>query len=122
MESVVRSALINKAFGENIHNRREFMNLTHEELAEKIGVTPGFLALVERGRRSLEIEKLLELSDALEISVDALLSIKGTSAQDDNALWPGIEEIFAYLQRMDKDGIEKIVNVCKQMLEKQDAN
>lgn len=65
--------LIRKMVGENIRKERTSRNLSIEELAELTGRTPGFIGLVERGKRGATAELLTKLSEIFEISSDILL-------------------------------------------------
>ena len=73
------------AMGRRIRVIRERKDLSREELAEKIGITPAFISDVEYGNKGMSIKNLYLLSQLLDVSVDYLLS--GT------------------LYSMDKDGV-----------------
>ena len=49
-------------------------DLSREELAEKIGITPAFISDVEYGNKGMSIKNLYLLSQLLDVSVDYLLS------------------------------------------------
>ena len=66
--------------GRNIREARINNRLTIEKLAEKANVSPSGLGIVERGGKGLSIEKILDISNALDVSVDWLL--KGTETTD----------------------------------------
>ncbi|MCL2421702.1 MAG: helix-turn-helix domain-containing protein [Defluviitaleaceae bacterium] len=62
--------------GENIRNERISRNISIDELAEMIGLTPGFVGLIERGQRGTTSNTLLKLSDVFSISIDSLFYLK----------------------------------------------
>ncbi len=62
--------------GERIRARRNMLNMTRESLAEKINVSPRFLADVEGGKVGVSIETLKNLSVALSASCDYLLGVE----------------------------------------------
>ena len=64
-----------KIIGSNMRYERKKRNLTIEELAEMIGMAPGFLGLVERGQRGTSIKNLVKVADIFSISLDQLITI-----------------------------------------------
>ena len=63
-----------KALGTRIRQERLQMNLTQEQLAETVGVSCTYIGLIERGERSVTLEKLVQISNVLHVSIDCLLS------------------------------------------------
>lgn len=61
------------AIGKNIKKARIGRNLTQEELAELIDVTPQYLSDLERGVVGTSISTLIRLCQELDISSDLLL-------------------------------------------------
>ena len=59
--------------GERIKFWRQQRNLTQEQLAEIVGVTPGFISLIEIGKRRVSLESLLSICTELEITLNELL-------------------------------------------------
>jgi len=59
---------------ENIAARRAELNLTQEELAEKVGVTQAFISLIEKGFKTPSVEVTKRLADALDTTIDELVS------------------------------------------------
>ncbi len=72
---------VNIVLGERTRARRAMLKMTRESLAEKINVSPRFLADVEGGKVGVSIETLKNLSVALGVSCDYLLGIN----EQDNA-------------------------------------
>ena len=64
-----------KAIGKRVRLRRQIMELTQEQLAEKIGVCTSFIGHIERGTRKLSVETLYALCKALDTSSDFLLGL-----------------------------------------------
>lgn len=62
------------ALGQRIRKERQNLNLTQEQLAEKINVSSTYIGFIERGERSLTLGKLTLLANVLGVSVDYLLS------------------------------------------------
>ena|SRR5271163_604588 len=63
--------------GDRIREIREAKRLTQDQLAEKTGISKGFLSDVENGKRNVSSEYLLRIANALNASVDYLL--RGTT-------------------------------------------
>lgn len=63
---------------------RVFRKLTQEQLAERIGMTPGNLSLIERGLQNYTQETLEGLADALECSPADLLA---RHPSDPDGIW-----------------------------------
>ena len=61
------------AFGLNLRLKRKKSGMTQLALAEKAGVTRGYVGLIERGETSITLEKVYRLADALECDVLDLL-------------------------------------------------
>ncbi len=60
--------------GNRIMSRRKKLGLTQEALAEKSDVTTQFVSYAESGKRAMRPENLIKISNALNVSVDYLLS------------------------------------------------
>ena len=62
------------ALGKRIREERLRLNLTQEKLSEDIGISTAYLGQIERGERSLTLDKLVKIAVRLGITVDYLLS------------------------------------------------
>lgn len=61
--------------GKRVRIRRQVLELTQEQLAEKICVCTSFVGHIERGTRKLSVETLYALCKALDTSADFLLGL-----------------------------------------------
>ena len=52
----------------NIKERREELDLSQKELAEKVGISQSFLCDIEQGRSKPSIDTALKIAEALNIS------------------------------------------------------
>jgi len=59
--------------GKNIIALRQMRKLSLNDFAEAIGITPGFLGLIERGRRGITGSVLMSISEVFKISIDELI-------------------------------------------------
>lgn len=107
MENVVESALIKEAIGKNISERRCSLNLSLEELAEKMKTSPGYVGLVEKGRRSFTVLQMITLSEIFGVSLDELVTPQNTEN------WLQIAKIITYLRQMNGSDIEQVICLCE---------
>jgi len=47
--------------GERIRNLRQMSNLTQEEMAERAGLTKGFISQIERDLTSISLDSLIKI-------------------------------------------------------------
>ncbi|MBI4979678.1 MAG: helix-turn-helix transcriptional regulator [Spirochaetes bacterium] len=74
-----------KEFGKKVKRYRKELNLTVEELAERMEVSVSHIFEVESGRRFLSVNTLPRLSKALNIPLTALFEIE-TSGKDTDTI------------------------------------
>ena len=60
--------------GLRIKENRQLKNLTQEELAELIEITPGYISLLDTGRKKPSLETLLSISKVFNITLSELLT------------------------------------------------
>lgn len=60
--------------GKRIREERLRLNLTQERLSEDIEISTAYLGQIERGERSLTLDKLVRLANRLGVTLDYLLS------------------------------------------------
>ena len=63
-----------KILGQRIREERLRLKLTQEQLSERIDVTASYLGAVERGEKSMTLEKLIDLINVFDVSMDYILS------------------------------------------------
>jgi transcriptional regulator with XRE-family HTH domain len=87
--------------GDRIREIRETKRLTQDQLAEKTGISKGFLSDVENGKRNVSSEYLLRIANALNASVDFLLrgTTDTTAANREPIVIP--PELSAAAERLD---------------------
>lgn len=62
-----------KEIGQRIRKQRTFLNMSRDELARKIGITPTFLADIELGTKGFSLKSLNRFCNVLKMSSDAIL-------------------------------------------------
>lgn len=65
-------ALVREAIGHRIRRERVRLGLTQEQLAERLNLSPNYLAHLERGTRGASMRTLILLSAGLGIPIHAL--------------------------------------------------
>lgn len=99
--------------GENIRKFRKEKNMTQEEMARRLGVTPPAVNKWENGNSCPDIMLLAPIARLLDISVDTLLSFQGELTDEE------IKRIVAEADRRFKDGaFEEAFGFIKKTLEK----
>ncbi|MBN9158144.1 helix-turn-helix transcriptional regulator [Microbacterium sp.] len=71
MSKPLRSVL-----GAQLRELRRSRGLTQEGLAEELGVTPRYLAGIERGERNLTLDSVDALANQLKVPVMSLLGLR----------------------------------------------
>ena len=59
--------------GKRIRAERRRLDLTQEKLAEMAGISDSFMGHIERGGRTLSIETLAKLANALNLSIEYIV-------------------------------------------------
>lgn len=62
-----------KVFGTNVKLYRQSQNLSQEKLAEKCGLHRTYISDIERFRRSISLDNIQKIADALNIKAYQLL-------------------------------------------------
>jgi len=75
-------ALDYSIIGERLKKARKDKKLTQEQLAEKIDVSVAFLSRVERGDVKINLSRLSQICDLLEISLSYILTGVGSNSKD----------------------------------------
>jgi len=88
------------SLGERIKARRQTLGWKQDNLAQRAGISTGFLSDLENGKRSVRAENLLDIARALGVSLDHLME-GGNEKEQEREI-----EIPASLARFaDQEGI-----------------
>ena len=68
--------------GSRIKQARLAKNMTQEDLADKIDISVAFLSRVERGKAKINLNRLNQLCDLLEISEGTVLTGVGSNSNN----------------------------------------
>lgn len=69
MPRTAASEIHAKVAGREIRETRHALGLTQVEVAERLGVTPSYIAAVEGGRRNLTLGQLANIANAMRLGV-----------------------------------------------------
>lgn len=90
----------NNLLGKHIREERKKLGYTQEQLAELINISSAYLGQIERGERSITLDKLIPLSKQLNVSIDYLIS------EYDSSMDYQINQFLSTLQSMNTKEIE----------------
>ena len=67
--------------GKRLRRIRAQMELTREQFAEQVGISPQFLAEIENGKKGMSADTLFKICNRFDLSSDYILLGKASSAQ-----------------------------------------
>ena len=98
--------------GSRIKEARLAKNMTQEELAAQIDISVAFLSRVERGSTHINLKRLSQICNLLEVSEGYLLN--GSSSDSDNYLTPE----FSHILKNASPKTQKLIyNIAKLIIE-----
>lgn len=117
----------NKEIGSRIRKEREKLDLSRNKFAEIIDLSPFYLGQIERGDRSMSLNTLTKISDALKVSIDYIL--KGNVPYGQNIfifesegeyiggqIDEEMQQLLQLVLRMPKDKMGVITDIIKTIL------
>ena len=98
--------------GELIKFWRQKRNLTQEMLAEKVELTPGFISLIETGKKRASLETLIRVCKELEITLNDLLVVNQITQPNDYNV--EFVQLISNLNEFERNLIFEIIKaICK---------
>lgn len=67
-----KNAKLPKTLGKRIQKIRKRMELTQEELAEKVGISRAYMGYIEQGRYSASLEVIEKIAKILKVKMSDL--------------------------------------------------
>lgn len=64
---------ISKQFGNAVRNRRMASGLSQEKLAERAGLHPNYIGMIERGVRNATLDVSMRIARALKVGLPKLI-------------------------------------------------
>ena len=74
---------LRQIIGKNIREERLARNISVEEMADMLGLTAGFVGLIERGERGTTAFNLFILSNMLGVSIDSIFKSTNLDNESD---------------------------------------
>ena len=96
------------ALGKRIRDERLLQRLTLEKLAERTNKSINFIGQIERGEGKPSLETLVDVANALGVSVDSLLQDNVRAGED-----AAVREMAALLRAMDEAGRWFLLDVAR---------
>ena len=99
--------------GRRLRRIRTQMELTREQFAERVGISPQFLAEIENGKKGMSAETLFKICNQFELSADYLLLGKTVSEQLSNPVQVALNrfpEPYVELTEEIVRAIEKVIS------------
>lgn len=100
-----------KIIGKRIKEKRKTVKITQETLAEKVGVTVGYISQIERGFTHANLDMLARISEELKCDVTDFLS--DTNANNANYLNNDFLLLFKSLNEKQKKTLFEIAEIIK---------
>lgn len=105
-----------KEIGKRIANQRKMVGMTQEQLAEKVDLTVGYISGIESGNKIASLKNMLNIANALEMSLDFMLLSDITTDEVKNDKY--VFEFKSMIDSIkDKNKIEKFVRYAKALSE-----
>lgn len=101
-----------KAVGQRIKAAREAKNLTQEELAGLVNLSPTHVSVIERGLKVTKLDTFIAIVNALDVSADTLLidvvthSVSGVT-----------NELSEMIEKLPKEKQQRIINAVRALVE-----
>lgn len=104
--------------GRQIRLARLQKNLTQTQLAEAANLSVPYISHVERGKKRVSLDALVRIAQALEVTLDQLLS--GVQPQDRVAYLPELEELLVDCTLRERRILRDVTVAVKQSLRETD--
>lgn len=100
--------------GKKIAKFRKDLNLTQDDLAEKLFVSRQTVSKWENGERTPSIDVLLELTKLFDVTFENLLSLDEKISVDEENIFNGKNRLFIVQSIIKKDLVVKLADVFYQ--------
>lgn len=108
--------------GGRIKDIRETAKMDGKELAERIGVSPSYLSLLENNKRPCSIERLYGICEALGVTLEQFFATKENENDlEDLILLEEIKvnkklsELIGIVRGMSKEKLHLVISLCENM-------
>ena len=98
--------------GERLRKARNDMNMTQEDLAEKLDVSIAFLSRIERGNSHINLKRLTQICEILGVTEGSILN--GASSNSENYLTSEFNNLLNNVSSEKQKLIYKIAKVISE--------
>ena len=102
------------SMGSRIREERLKLNLTQEQLAENVHVSSAYIGQIERGERSVSLDVLLEIVNALGVTVDYLLADSYTGKYTNSVV---AYSLYRLLENRDPRDVDAAFSLIKTLFD-----
>ena len=103
-----------RVVGLRIKEAREAKNLTQEDLAALVDLSPTHISVIERGLKAVKLDKFVAIANALDVSADRLLVDVVTRSVDGVA-----NELSQAIKKYPPDEQKRIIKAVRAYVEDQ---
>lgn len=100
-----------RAIGKKIKERRQFLNITQEYIANELDINASHISNIECGRANPSLTILVKIANILNCSVDYFISGEYTFIIDDKKNMTLDEQIIKKLEYCDIETKQKILQI-----------
>jgi len=102
-----------KVIGRKVKERRIFLGITQEQVANALDVNPSHISNIETGRAHPSLSALINIANILKCSVDFFISAEYifTSYHDTDNIETAIHERIKYFDADKKEKVLKILEI-----------
>lgn len=104
--------LSNDQMGKRLRRTRTQLELTREQFAEAVGISPQFLAEIENGKKGMSADTLFKICNRFNLSADYILLGKTSPSQLSNPVQTALKnfsEPYLVLTEEIIQAIEKLI-------------
>lgn len=102
-----------KAVGQRIKTAREKKNMTQEDLAALVDISPTHVSVIERGSKIPRLDTFVAIANVLEVSADSLLV-----DVVDHATKSVASELSAAIEDLPRDEKMRVLKVISALLDR----
>lgn len=102
-----------KLIGTRIRSARTEKGITQERLAETLGISPEYCSKVETGKAKANLERLSQISVALDIELEFLIC--GVVHESNSYLSSEIKEALSNCSGVKMDAIIKVIEIISKL-------
>lgn len=111
---------LRKHIGNNIRAERLSLNISMEELAEMLELSPAFVGLIERGQRGASVKNIVKIANIFGVTVDSIVSENSSAVNvremnKETLLNSKRETLRSILFDFDEEELDFIISIVKNL-------